>query len=360
MLVSNAESSSQQIVPGITLGFNTDFDPAASMFNTTNFPGASSANLDAARATYAALTGRVASVNSQAVLDPGTGKYVELAPQTLEGGIKVFGMFAQDTWRLRPNLTVTGGLRYDIQTPFTPFDQRDVGGDDRQHLRAVGPGRWRSTYSRCNFLQPGNLGGATLPEYILLDKGTQGYKTDLNNIAPSVSIAWRPDVQSGFMRAILGDPNQATLRAGYSEAYDRQGLTIFTGLYGGNRGASISLSRNVNTGLVPAGESWPVLLSQTNRLYLAGVQPGSDLPDRGRAPIAPTASTRSRRTSRSPARATGRSASRGRSRRTWRSRSATSATAPTTSGRRSTTTARPATQMAAPRSAARTWWPTGS
>ena len=30
-------------------------------------------------------------------------------------------MFAQDTWRLRPNLTLTGGLRYDIQTPFAPF-----------------------------------------------------------------------------------------------------------------------------------------------------------------------------------------------------------------------------------------------
>ena len=88
---------------------------------------------------------------------------------------------------------------------------------------------------------------ASLPEYILLDKGTQGYKTDLNNIAPSVSIAWRPDVQSGFMRAILGDPNQATLRAGYSEAYDRQGLAIFTDLYSGNRGASISLDAATST-----------------------------------------------------------------------------------------------------------------
>ena len=132
-------------------------------------------------------------------------------------------------------------------------------------------------YSRCNFLQPGALNGVT-PQYILLEQGTQGYKTDLNNVAPSVSIAWRPDVQGGFMRALLGDPNQATLRAGYSEAYDRQGLTTFTGLYGGNRGASISLSRNVNTGLVPAGESWPVLLSQTNRLYSQAFNPDPTYP----------------------------------------------------------------------------------
>ena len=47
------------MVPGITLGFNTDFDPAAGLFTTANFQGASSAQLDAARATYAWLTGRV-------------------------------------------------------------------------------------------------------------------------------------------------------------------------------------------------------------------------------------------------------------------------------------------------------------
>ncbi|MEO8028488.1 MAG: hypothetical protein ABI823_18550, partial [Bryobacteraceae bacterium] len=53
VLISNAESSSQQMVPGITLGFNQDFDPAAGMFNATNFPGASTTQLNAARATYA-------------------------------------------------------------------------------------------------------------------------------------------------------------------------------------------------------------------------------------------------------------------------------------------------------------------
>ncbi|HET7218773.1 MAG TPA: hypothetical protein VFJ02_12035, partial [Vicinamibacterales bacterium] len=116
------------------------------------------------------------------------------------------------------------------------------------------------------------------PQYILFEKGTEGYETDLNNVAPSVSSAWRPNVQSGFLRKILGDPDQATVRAGYSEAYDRQGLTRFTDLYGGNRGASISLSRNANTGLVPTGESWPVLLSQTNRLYPASFNPDPTYP----------------------------------------------------------------------------------
>ena len=91
VLISNASSSGQQMVRGITLGFNTDFDPAAGMFNTTNFPGASTAQLDAARATYAVLTGRVASVNSQAVLDAGTGQYVELAPRRSKAATRSSG-----------------------------------------------------------------------------------------------------------------------------------------------------------------------------------------------------------------------------------------------------------------------------
>jgi Carboxypeptidase regulatory-like domain/TonB dependent receptor-like, beta-barrel/TonB-dependent Receptor Plug Domain len=275
LLISNAESSGQQIVTGINIGFNTDFDPANGLFNVTNFPGASSAQLTAARNTYAVLTGRVLTVNSQAVLDD-AGKYVELGPSTLPGGMRVYGMFAQDSWKVRPNLTLTGGIRYDVLTPFKPSSNVMSAVTIESICGRSGTGNG-DTYSRCNFLQPGASGGSA-SEYILLEEGSEGYKMDLNNFAPSASVAWRPDVQSGFLRTLLGDPNQATLRAGYSEAYERQGLTRFTDLYGGNRGATISLSRDANTGLVPAGQTWPVLLSQTDRLYAAPFNPDPTYP----------------------------------------------------------------------------------
>lgn len=268
VFISNAESDGQQMVRGITLGFNTDFDPAIGLFNTTNFPGAASADLNAARATYAVLTGRVASVNSVAVLDPVTNKYTELGPTILQGGIKVFGSFMQDSWRVRPNVTLTGGLRWDVQTPFTPFSSIMSSVTMASICGRSGQGDPNSLYGKCNFLQPGQLGGS-VPELIQLRKGTEGYRTDWNNFAPSGSIAWRPNVRGGFGRKLLGDPEQATIRGGYSIAYERQGLTTFTGLYGGNRGVSLSLTRNANLGLVPAGEAWPVLLSQTSRLYPA-------------------------------------------------------------------------------------------
>ena len=40
------------------------------------------------------------------------------------------------------------------------------------------------------------------------------------------------------MRALLGDPEQATLRAGYSVAYERQGTAEFLDVFGANPGSS--------------------------------------------------------------------------------------------------------------------------
>ncbi len=44
---------------------------------------------------------------------------------------------------------------------------------------------------------------------------------------------------------------------------------MFTGVFGPNPGSVLSLTRDANTGLVPAGQTWPVLLSQRDRLYNA-------------------------------------------------------------------------------------------
>ncbi len=222
------------------------------------------------------LTGRVTSINSAAVINPDTGKYEELGPTIYPGGYTQLGFFMQDSWRVSPALTVTGGLRWDVQTPFKPTTNTMSTVTMASICGQSGLGD-DGLYSKCNFLKPGSTGGQ-YPEYIQLKKGTEGYKTDWNNFAPSASIAWRPDVQEGFLRSLFGDPNQATIRGGYSVAFERQGLTRFTTLYGGNAGLSTPLTRNSSSGLVPPGQTWPVLLSQKDRLYSASFNPDPAYP----------------------------------------------------------------------------------
>ena len=278
MLFSHGWESAQQMVQGINLGFDTSRDPAASLFTSGNFPGATSANLTDARQLYALLTGRVTSVTSQAALDPDTNQYVELGPRTRAGKIDMYSLFMQDSWRVTPTLTLNGGLRWDVQLPFTPTN--DIMSNATMEsvcgMSGLGEG---GLYTRCNFFQPGASGGQT-PEFIQYTAGTRGYNTDWNNIAPSVSAAWRPDVQDGWLRTFLGDPDQATIRGGFSVAYERQGLSQWTGQFGANPGSTISLTRSANSGdpLVPPGETWPVLLSERDRLYSASFNEDPSFP----------------------------------------------------------------------------------
>jgi hypothetical protein len=254
---------------GIDLGFNTTNDPAASLFTTANFQGASGGQLTDARELYALLTGRVSAVTGQAALDPVTNKYVAFGPRKRQGQITEYSVYAQDSWRMTPTFTLNAGVRWDVQMPFVATNDTMSAADTFASVCGISGLGNGGTYSKCNFNSPGTAANAVVPQYVQFSSGSRGYNTDWNNVSPNVGIAWRPNVQGGFMRKLLGDPEQATLRAGYSVAYDRQGMDQFTGVYGANPGTTLSLTRNESTGIVAPGEQWPVFLSQTNRLFNA-------------------------------------------------------------------------------------------
>jgi hypothetical protein len=267
VFLGRAWSDSQQQVPGINLGFNSANDPAATLFTTANFAGASAAQLADARDLYALLTGRVFSVTGQAALDPSTNKYSFLGKRRQAGSLDNYSMYVQDSWRLHPTLTLNAGVRWDVQTPFAPVNGTlsRVSPADTCGISGFGS---TSQYGPCSFFTPGASGGV-VPRFVQYAKGTAGYNTDWNNVAPNVGAAWRPSVERGFLRTLLGNPEDAVIRGGYSIAYNREGFGRFTGIFGANPGSTLSLTRDANTGLVPAGEQWPVLLSQTSRLYPA-------------------------------------------------------------------------------------------
>ena len=83
-------------------------------------------------------------------------------------------LFAQDDYRLHPRVTLNLGVRYDLQLPYTDPDNRKL---------AFVPGR-QSTVSPTapvGLLFPGDDG---------IGRGI--VKTDSNNIAPRLGIAWDP------------------------------------------------------------------------------------------------------------------------------------------------------------------------
>lgn len=276
-------TNAYDVVPGITLGFNTTFDPAASMFNTTNFPGASAANLTDARALYAQLTGRVSAVTGTARLDAATGKYVYLGDLTQKAKQYSFALYASDSWRVSPTLTLNAGVRWDVQLPFTPVTQTfsTIALEDLCGISGIGSG---PDGRACNLFQPGVVSGKAQPQYYPFTPGTKAYNINYANIGYNIGLAWRPNVQDGVLRTILGSPEQATFRAGYSMTYNQERFDRFTVNAGSNPGGTTAATRNATTGycLVCPGESWPLLFSQKNRLGAPA------FPD---APVYPIAAT---------------------------------------------------------------------
>jgi hypothetical protein len=255
------------VVPGVSIGFDTTNDPASGLFTTTNFPGASAANLTDARSLYALLTGRVTTITGTARLDAATGKYVYLGDLSQKAKAFSLAGYASDSWRVRPTLTINAGVRWDVQLPFVPvtktFSTTTL--EDLCGISGIGSG---PDGRACNLFKPGTVSGKAVPTYIPYNVGDEAYKTNWKNIGYNVGFAWRPNVQDGFLRTLLGSPEQATIRAGYSKTYNVERFDRFTNNAGANVGGTVSATRNATTGfcLVCPGESWPLLYSQKNRL----------------------------------------------------------------------------------------------
>src|SRR6185436_18258337 len=259
---SNSWSSTQTAVPSISFGVDTTLDQANAMFNSTNFPGASAADMNNARSLYALLTGRVTQIAGNTRLGA-NGQYVYMGEGKQEGSLDEYGIFVQDAWRLSPTLTLNLGVRWEVQLPFHPTNSLYSSATLASLCGVSGVG----ADGECNLFKPGLLTGS-VTTYDQYQAGQKGYNTDWNNVGPSLGAAWRPNVQSGFLRRVLGDPEQATIRGGYAIAYNRESNSAFTGPFSANPGLTLTQNRNVTTGLLvtPSQPSWPVLLSETNRL----------------------------------------------------------------------------------------------
>jgi hypothetical protein len=240
------------------LGFGVEsYDPANALFTTTNLPGASSTDLANARALYALLTGRINSVTGNAYLNGTTGKYAYLGDVNQSTAESETGAFIQDSWKIRPNLTLSYGVRYELQLPFVmsnssysrPLDYCNTFGISGCAGSSLNP----------NLFAPGSvLGSAT--QFQMFGEGESAYNTDWNNVAPSVGIAWRPHLAGkGWLTALLSsDP---VVRSGYSKSYIREGLMAVTSMFGNNPGMFYTAARSMSLGnLVGSASELPLLL----------------------------------------------------------------------------------------------------
>ena len=231
------------VVPTVNFGISSTLAADATAWNAFGSLAQTVNQQGAAAALYATLAGRISSITRNARLSEDTNKY------TLQGDLisraqqTEYGTYVQDTWRIRPNVTLTLGLRWEVQGPFTPLNDTYARSSSFAGLYGVsGEG---------NLFQPGTLTGSPT-QLVLFEKGTAAYDTRYDSFAPSIGITYSPNFQSGFMKSLFGESGRTVLRGGYSRAYVREGVNTFQSLYASNAasgaqlaGGTISATQNI-------------------------------------------------------------------------------------------------------------------
>lgn len=156
---------------------------------------------------YATLVGRVASVGpigSGFPYQASTGKYAT-TPGTaynLDELQKSWGLYAQDSFHLKPTLTLNYGFRWD----FT--------GDDHDMTSAYHGAGLADMYGPSgpnNLFKPGTLSGTANPQYV-----ASSHQYNPWNVSPQpmIGIAWNPNYSEGFLGKLFAGGN-TVIRAGF-------------------------------------------------------------------------------------------------------------------------------------------------
>jgi Carboxypeptidase regulatory-like domain len=226
-------------VPTVVFTTNQNLDPGG----FAAFSGLPATAQAGSAQLYYLLSGRMTALNANARLSEDTLKYTYLGDLESRAAQKEYGVYAQDSWRLRPSLTLNLGLRWEVQLPFEGLNNTFATVPFAGLYGESGLG---------NLFKPGTVDGAP-STYSLFGKGHKTYKADYGNFAPTLGIAWSPNFENGLLRRLAGNSGQTVLRAGYSVAFNREGMGVFTAVTGGNPGGTLTANRNLTLGNLPVG-----------------------------------------------------------------------------------------------------------
>ena len=134
--------------------------------------------------------------------------------------------YFSDTWRVRPSLTLTAGLNYQIQ--FAPVDS--LGRTAFMIDDATGQTLTSTEYlnNARNAAEQGNIYNPTLA-WLPSTKTSQKavFNTDYGNVGPRVAAAWTAYFENSFWEHVFGGKGASVFRAGYSLTFDRMN-TVWT------------------------------------------------------------------------------------------------------------------------------------
>jgi Carboxypeptidase regulatory-like domain len=188
-----------------------------------------------------ALIGMVTQVNAQYNFTHSGTTLTDGAPVSRRFAADSYELYAQDSWKIKPNLTVTLGLRYSLFSPPWETNGLQVTPDTSlssyfdQRYQGMLQGQPSSAECCLSF----SLGGPA-------NNAPGFYSWNKHDFAPRVSFAWSPRFNSSLGKSLFGEGDKTVIRGGFGVVYDRLGPDLLATFdSSGSFGLSTSLT---NTG----------------------------------------------------------------------------------------------------------------
>lgn len=213
------------IVQQYSVGFNTTTNPTPLVNNTATFPGGlSSTQFTTANNLLGLLTGSITQVSETFNVADRTSGFTRGLGSIRHLDYRTLAFYGGDTWRIKPNLSLNLGMRWEYIGPLTERDglglmpkdlTLDVLRNPLAELDFAGKGTGRSFLAR-----------------------------DLNNFAPNFSFAWDPF-----------NDGKTSVRGGFSIAYaiDNNATVLNNSSVGGNAGLQSAATVSTLRGTISGG-----------------------------------------------------------------------------------------------------------
>ena len=225
--------------PAVNSGFNTNYD----------FP-------------LIGLLGMVTEVNAQYnnhVNPDGSGSpLAQGTPVPRHYEMRESELYAQDSFKIRHNLTFNYGLRYEQITPPWESDGQQVAPtqDLGTWFEERGDGMVRGI--------PANQFPTVTFDLAGRSNGRADWWADGNNFAPRLSVAWTPEPSSDWLKKLVGDGDKTVIRAGFNKYYDHYGESMIQTFdtSGGEFGLSTLLINPANLESAASSARWAPISGQ--------------------------------------------------------------------------------------------------
>ncbi len=247
------------VIPVVALGANaTNPDGLSSCAGFPSLPSGTAGSTICTRAQniFASITGLVNNVSQTYNAVPGQG-FVSGLTDAFWIRERSYNFYGQDSWKVRPTLTLTAGLRWEVVPAPDMVNKRMlVPANELGDITPYGPLFQPSATVTYNSLLA-NLANTT---QLVPGGGSNGvpfWSTHYNNFAPSAGFAWQLN-------------SKTVVRGGYSISFARDTLTIISNVTTSNLGlhtgvaaspatvdALAVLNSNVNQVLPPPAFSVP-------------------------------------------------------------------------------------------------------